>query len=201
MTTSATEPGILHRLRHTPVRDMLRLRFTGRLDLDHKLAAANLSSEAASLIRTTVKKTRLSRLEKTTVADELIAHFRDAATATPPAPDSVADFGDPAAAAKLIRRAKKRQRPFYRTRQAVKVTVAATALLYAALAVRVFWGSPEIKIDYLALINAPAREGRPDERAWPIYRDAWAAADLVNLDLGPLYRNGTLGGPFARTLR
>jgi len=162
------------RLRKTPVRDLLRLRLTSRLDFDAKLAAADLPPKASSLIRQTVQKTRLWKIEKAQVADELIAHFHDGRDADAPDQNLTQHFGDPAVTAKLIRRAKKRSRSlsakaYVWTRRAA----AALVLLYVVVAVRFYVGSPKVTVDYLVQVNADALAVPIEDQAWPIYRQAW----------------------------
>ena len=111
MTTDAARAHspLLRRLWHTPLRDIARGRLTARLDIAGLLVAAELPAPIPDTIRTTTRKTRLWRLEQTDVARELIAHFRDGLNAGTP-PELVAAFGDPVITARLIRRAKKRNR-------------------------------------------------------------------------------------------
>lgn len=204
------------RLRLTPLRDLLRFRITGRLDLDAKLAApanADLSPAARQLIRDTVKKTRLWKLEKISVADELIAHFRDAQTVphanTNEPAQAVADFGDPLTTARLIRRAKKRGRSLAAKGYVWSRRVALMLLgFYAVVIVRFYAGSPTVSVDYLVPVNADAAAIPAADRAWPIYRDALidmqvqkAWDDLPNLTddredgSGNLLRPGDPGWP------
>lgn len=174
------------------MRDLLRLRLTGRLDLDAKLAApanADLPLEAKQLIRETVKKTRLWKLEKADVADELIAHFRDGQTRDADATQLVENFGDPKATAPLIRRAKKRNRSFAAkayvwTRRGVVLLVA----FYLLTALRFYSGSPTVSVDYLAQINADAAAVAAEDQAWPIYREALIGMHESNAwdDLPPI---------------
>ena len=172
----AIRSGLLNRLRRTPLRDLLRGRVSGRLDINAKLKGAGLSVESSALIRKTVKRTKLWRLEKTAVADELIAHFKDAAEARPPAVNPVADYGDPIAAAKLIRRAKIRLRgPLWHVWVWFRRGVVAVILFYAAVAARFFTGTPTVSHNYFDDFNADARALPEHEKAWPIYRDAWLA--------------------------
>lgn len=193
------------RARTTPMRDWMRGRLTGRLDLDARLAAADLPPDAAALVRTTVKKTRLWRLEKAQVADELIAHFHDGLAADTPPDQLVADFGDPKPTAQLIRRAKKRGRPlvakmFIWTRRAALAAVA----FYVVVVVRFYFGSPTVSVDYLARINGKIAAVPEADQAWPIYREmlekeqwswAWEARTSEGVPLwevlyNPLVRPG-----------
>lgn len=165
-------------LRHTPMRDLVRGRITGRLDIDRLLDEASLSGEAADTVRRVVKHTRLWRLEKVDVANELISHFTDGLEAGTPKEELIKNFGDKRQTAKLIRRAKKRQRPmpwhvfaWARLCLLIFVGVYILAALYLAA------GSPSVTTDYLAKLNAKAAKVPEGEAAWPIYREALIAMD------------------------
>ncbi|MBB6428890.1 hypothetical protein [Algisphaera agarilytica] len=186
--STALPPSFWRRLAHSPLRDILRGRINGRLDLDAKLEAAELPAEAEATVRDVVKRTRLWRLEKMEVADELIAHFKDGQQAEADPQAAVLDFGQPAVTAKLIRRSKQRNRSitakaFVWTRRGIAVLV----LFYALLAVRFFMGSPQVTVDYVAAMNADARAVPAEDQAWPIYREAWIAFGMAEHDLAPLF--------------
>ena len=156
-----------------------------------RVAAAGLPAETAALVAATVKATKLRRPEKLAVADELIAHFHDADRqgVTPEA--ARADFGDPSVAARLIRRAKKRNRGILsRAWTAAKWCFLGFVVFYAALALRFYSGEPEVKVDYLAKLNATAAAVPEDERAWPEIRAALDAMGFVGdrrpVELGPM---------------
>ncbi len=161
----------------TPLRDLLRGRVTARLDWRGRLAAAGLSADVASLVTRVVRRTRLWRLEKAAVADELIAHFADAIAAGALPADAVADFGDERAAAELIRRAKRRGRPivWHLWIWACRATAGAMVvalLAHGVLAVLYVTGRPTPVVDYAAELTAPARAVPVGQRAWPL----WVAA-------------------------
>src|SRR5436853_3243847 len=101
----------LRKLRYTPARDLLRGRISGRLDVKWTIARSDLPMPAKDLISRVVKCTRLWLSEKVDVADELIAHFADGIESGASAESLIEKFGDERQAAKLIRRAKKRNRP------------------------------------------------------------------------------------------
>lgn len=189
MTTALNDPGeprtdrsYWSRLTETPMRDLVRGRATGRLDTDRLIEEAALPASVAEMVRRVVRRTRLWRLEKVDVARELIAHFRDAlaAPATATAQQLLADFGDERQAAKLIRRAKRRQRPLLwhawrRTAQAVGGLLLVLILTYAWLAFHYWTGAPKVTHDYLADVNAAARAVPKEQAAWPHYREALLA--------------------------
>jgi hypothetical protein len=159
------------RISHTPLRDVLRFRFTGRLDWKFRLAAANLPKPAVDLICRVVKRTRLWPLEKAAVADELIAHFADGVAAGSAAEQLMESFGDERVAAKLIRRAKRRGRPWPWHVWNVSVRVMAVVLaIYVVLIIRFCLGQPTISVDYLAKLNAPTIAVPQSDRAWPLWR-------------------------------
>ena len=167
-----------HRLRHTPLRDVLRGRLSGRLDVQQVIGAAELPDALAALVRTTTQRTRLWRLEKVEVARELAAHFQDGVDAGATPEDLGKSFGDPRRAAKLIRRAKTRNRPAAAkaTTLAIRTVLTCFALvivLYAGLVIRLHSGSPTLSRNYLAELNAPALATPKEDRAWPLYREAF----------------------------
>lgn len=167
------------RLWKTPMRDLVRGRITGRLDIDKLLEEAGLPGPAANKVRNVVKRTRLWRLEKVDVAHELIAHFLDGREAGTPMDELLGSFGDETQTTKLIRRAKKRQRPgawhaFAWARLGFGICIAT----YVLSALYLLTGSPSINTDYLALINKQASSVPKDEAAWPLYRQAMLEMNL-----------------------
>jgi hypothetical protein len=166
-------PGLIHRLRFTPMRDLLRLNISGRLDWKGKIAAADLSQVGCDLILRVVRRSRLWQWEKTTVTDELLAHFADALQAGESVEQIIQKFGDERVAAKLIGRATRRKRSILiRTVAATLWTLAAIVALYAILTAIFLAGRPSIKVDYIRTYNASILQTPPDQRAWPLYRQA-----------------------------
>jgi hypothetical protein len=161
----------------TPMRDLIRGRVTGRLDIDYLTESAGLPGPIREVVKQTVRRTRLLRLEKSDVARELIAHFRDGLDSGADASALASSFGDTRVAARLIRRAKKRDRSIVhkaltRSVKAFGALVLLLILTYGVLAIRYFGAKPGPKIDYLARFNAAALAIPEDERAWPVYREA-----------------------------
>lgn len=161
----------------TPLRDLIRGRMTGRLDIDYLTASAGLPAPIGEVVKQTVRRTRLLRIEKSDVARELIAHFRDGLDAGADPSALTASFGDTRVAARLIRRAKKRDRSIAhkamtRSIKAFGVIVLLLILTYGVLAIRYFGAKPGPTVDYLARFNAAALAIPEDERAWPVYREA-----------------------------
>ena len=54
----------------------------------------------------------------------------------------------------------------------MKLAVAAVALIYLALLLRFQWAKPTVTWNYMAEINAQAAAVAPNDRAWPLYREA-----------------------------
>ncbi len=46
------------------------------------------------------------------------------------------------------------------------------------LMIRYSMGSPQVKVDYLAVINQPIMDRDESDKAWPIYRDVWIKYDF-----------------------
>jgi hypothetical protein len=103
-------PNFRHKMRYTPMRDVVRGRATGRLYWRGRVRASGLPTPIQDLIMRVVRRTRLWSLEKADVADELIAHFADAIEAGKCAEDAIRSFGDERRAARLIRRASRSNR-------------------------------------------------------------------------------------------
>lgn len=176
-----TSASRLHRIVTTPMSDLLVGRVTGRpIKLDRLIEQADLPEVADALVRDVVKRTRLWRNEKIAVATELIAHFRDGLDAGREADDLVETFGDPATAAKLIRRAKKRNRSFiwHGLKWCRRVVLGVFAIYFLAWA-WLMTGSPNPSVDYLAQMNAPALAVPEDDRAWPLYRELLIEHELM----------------------
>ena len=98
----------LRLIRFTPLRDLGRGRLTGRLDLARLLAESGLPAPAVDCVRQVVRRTRLWRLEKNAVAQDLAAHFHDGLETGTTLEELLSGFGDVRRTARLIRRAKRR---------------------------------------------------------------------------------------------
>lgn len=193
MSADRIEPTWWRRASHTPIRDVLRGRMTGRLDREAMLSASGLPPACRGVIARVVRRTRLWPLEKADVCRELIAHFADGLAAGADEAALVRSFGEERSAAALIRRSKRRQRPLvhqaatWGARGAAGV-FAAMVVGYGVLAWRYFTAEPVIRHDYVAAINAAARSVPANERAWPVYRgvlgalrpEAKSARDAMN---------------------
>lgn len=174
---SDTLPTQSNRLWSTPMRDLLRGRITGRLDWKFRLKTAGLPSPVTELIGGIVKRTRLWRAEKVAIVDELIAHFKDGLEAGGTADEMMDKFGDPRAAAKLIRRAKRRNRPLvWHVWNFTIKFCGIVAGIYVVLIVRFCIGQPTPNVDYIARLNEPVLAAPDSDRAWPLWRKAIVAA-------------------------
>lgn len=178
---TSDEPGTgtsnLRSLRTTPMRDLVRGRVTGRLDLRQLLASSTLPETLRRLVAVVVRRTRLRRLERMDVARELVEHFEDGIEAGASADELAADFGDPRVAATLIRRGMKRKRSWFeravrRTALVAGLFFAGFVAIYLVFAVR-HWNQPvRIDVDYVAKIRAESAGASPEERGWPEIRAA-----------------------------
>jgi hypothetical protein len=189
----------------SPLRDLLRGRVTGRLEWQSRLAAAELPAAVGELISRVVKRTRLWRLEKAAVADELIAHFSDGVAAGTSATELIERFGDERSAAKLIRRAKRRNRPLaWHIWNAVFRATAVLLAIYLFFLVRFVMGRPGPALDYVAVLNAPVLKTSEIDRAWPVWRQAiLAAADPptdTQINFSKAIGMGIDAPPWAKTI-
>ncbi len=173
---------------YTPMCDLLRGRISGRCDWRRPIAESDLPEAVKETITQLVKRTRLWRTEKHDVAVELVAHFQDAVAAGHGEEDALKAFGSPDVAARLIRRAKKRNRPwpFHALRYSMWSFVGLLGLmgLYAAVWLWLVSASPVVSVDYLAKINEPIMAVPEKDRAWPIYRDAMIKWNFVGSQPG-----------------
>lgn len=175
-STDSIQPRWKRALR-TPLGQLIR----GRIEplADPRIVAINagLPPNVAEVVGEIADRTRLWRAERADVARELVSHFRDGLDSGASAAALVESFGDPVLVARLIRRAKLRQRP--RSWRLMRASVQATGGLlalaivtYLWLAIRLFTASPTISRDYLREINAAAAAVPEASRAYPLYRAA-----------------------------
>jgi hypothetical protein len=144
------------------------------------IAGAGLPAELAGLVGAVVMSTRLWPAERAEVARELCAHFVEGLEAGETPPQLAAAFGDPARAAKLIRRARVRLRPLWwrtmrRTVHACMAVLLGAVLGYGVLAARYFGGSPSVTRNCTAELNVSVLATPEDQRAWPMYLRTIAA--------------------------
>lgn len=179
---------LLRRLRFTPMRDVLLGRLSGRLDVDVIVSRSELPEPLQSVVRETVRATRLGSSERVDVARELVAHFEDGLLAGAAERELLESFGDSRRAATLIRRAKIRGRSaFWHARRLLWRATGAVAVVlltvYAILAIRVYGSHPTLARNFLEELNEQPRAVPASDRAWPLYREAalglgpWPAAE------------------------
>ena len=136
---------------------------------------AALPARLTSLVLAVTGKRGFWKHERTEIARELCGHFLDGLDAGRTPDQLAASFGEPAQTARLMLRAKRRNRPFawraaMMSVRALFIFFCTVILLYAALAARYWTGSPTIARDYLKEINAPIEALPLSDRAWPEYR-------------------------------
>ncbi len=153
-----------------------------------------LPASAADLIKLIIKKMRYRKKVRDEVMAELGYHFEDElkdcktdADKQQKAQSLIEDFGDPKLLAILLRRAKKRCRPLWRT--IVVRTFQVTGLLLLCLifyAASFLIAKPNLKVDYLEVFNEMARpEISEQDNAWPCYEKAIEAYVKPNYQLLP----------------
>ncbi len=177
-------PGLLRRLANTPLRDLLRGRLSGRLDMGFFLREAELPASLRALVWEIIDRARLWRIEKADVGRELITHFRGGLDRGESADALAAAFGPTHRAARLIGRARRRGRPVawratVRTAQATGLVLVVLVGIYVVATIRLFTGEPVINRDYLKEINAAAAAVPAPGRAWERYREALLALGEV----------------------
>lgn len=190
---NAPTPTSFHRLRHTPLIDVLRGRVTARFDWHATIARSELPPPLRGLVTQVVRRTKLWPSECMEVAQELIAHFHGGLTEGR-SPENLAEaFGDPKTAAKLIRRGKVRNRSLAwhvtrRSAQALGVFIA----IYAVAVLVLLAFKPRPTVDYLAMVNEVTTRSAPEDRAWPIYKPEWARHRVWDARFfEPMYVNST----------
>lgn len=178
MSDTLPRSSIRTAFRRALTRDLFTGREVVRIDVERRINEAPLPDAAKEVVRRTVRRTRLWSGERADVADELIAHFLDglAAGETPDA--LIASFGDERHAARLIRRAKRRNRPLaWHALRWLGWGSVALVVAYLGLGVYFHLGSPSPSVDYIAQLNEPAARLPAERRAWPLFREA-----LLKLD-------------------
>ena len=140
-----------------------------------------LPAFATEYIKQVLKKMRYRRKVRQDVQAELAAHFEDGLKDCKSDEDKeqkaqqlITEFGDVKLLAVLLRRAKKRCRPFWR--KVVARTFQTVGVLILCLILYAVWfstGRPTISVDYLALINQMNQpQLRDEDNAWPHYEKA-----------------------------
>jgi hypothetical protein len=148
---------------------------------DRKSDSKNLPACAVEYVRRLLKKMRYRRKVRNEVEAELKAHFEDELKDCKSDKERqqrarylVADFGDMKLLAILLRRAKKRCRPLWRT--VIARTFQAIGVLILCFIVYAVWfsfGEPTISVDYIRLLNQMNQPQLSDQdNAWPHYEKA-----------------------------
>src|SRR6185436_7501466 len=88
----------------------------------------------------------------------------------------IVEFGNETQAAKLIRRAKRRNRSWpWQVCRAFGLSMGALLILYFGYAIYFLTGRPSPRINYIANINREIERVPVEDRAWPLYRRALIA--------------------------
>jgi len=162
------------RLMTTPLSLLLRGQIPGRRTANDLIESAAFPELVSSLIRNVVRRTKLWPREKLDVAEELIAHFSDGLEAGHTPADLVDSFGDASQAAKLIRRAKSRNRPWWwHMQRRCRLALLILFGVYVLMGLWLMMGKPAISVDYVAKLNQRVSRSDLADRAWPVYREAW----------------------------
>ncbi len=147
------------------------------------LGLERLPAVSAEFIKLVIKKMRYRENARSEVLAELISHFEDGLTdcktdqeKEQAAQRLITEFGDVKLLAVLLRRAKKRCRPLWRT--VVARTFQSVGVLILCFIIYAVWfstGRPTVSVDYLEIINQMNRpDVRDDDNAWPHYEKAMA---------------------------
>ncbi len=141
----------------------------------------DLPDSITEFIKSIIQKMRYRRSVREEVQSELAAHFEDELKDCPADKDKeqksrelIAGFGDVKLLAVLLRRAKKRCRPLWRT--VVVRAFQTIGVLIVCFILYTIWfvsGKPTVRIDYLAELNRMAQPQISNEdNAWPHYERA-----------------------------
>lgn len=142
--------------------------------------------QVRTFIEGVVRSTRLWRSERNEVRLELIDHFNDGADAGHSLEQLIQDFGSPKVAARLIRQAKLRNRPWLwrawnRAFQVTAVTLCVTATVVAFMLARLHLAKSGAVVDTVGELDRVTAKVAVVDRGWPEYREG-----LLLLDRGPL---------------
>jgi len=145
-----------------------------------KKESENLPVSATDFLDLLLKKMGYRRRIRADVRAELEGHFADelkdcaGEDKEKKARQLIAEFGDMKLLAVLLRRAKKRCRPLWRT--VVARTFQAVGILLLCFILYAIWfsiGEPAIRVDYIALLNRLNQpQVRNEDNAWPHYEKA-----------------------------
>jgi hypothetical protein len=153
---------------------------------DRAIAGSGLPAEVQAFVRRIVRRTRLRPGERADVARELCSHFDEALAAGRSPADAIAAYGDPLASARLLRAgAVAKRHPLDRalgqTLWFAGYAFGAFVAAYLAFTLYLHFKQPVIAVDSLqAFRERLAVPAKPDDAAWPRYREALLAL------MGPL---------------
>lgn len=143
-----------------------------------------IPASLASVVDTVVRRTRLRRHERSEIAAELSAHFRDGLASGRSVDELVVAFGDPHSAARELRRGAiaKRSRFDRATRLALLAAgwgLAALVVVYLVATMHIATLRPVRSFDALAAYRDLLPE--TDAPAWPIYLEslAWIRSEAT----------------------
>ena len=141
----------------------------------------DLPESVVEFIKNVIQKMRYRRSVREEVQAELTGHFEDELKGCPDDKDKdqksrelITSFGDVKMLAVLLRRAKKRCRPLWRT-VVVRAfqTVGVLMLCFILYTIWFLSGKPTVRIDYLSELNRMAKPQISNEdNAWPHYERA-----------------------------
>jgi len=176
-TTSSTSP--------SSVRSLFTPAFWLGWNWKKEIANSDLPSEIQLLVQQVVSKSRLTRREKFDVAEELVQHFQDGHEQGLSFDQLVNKFGDPQAAALLIRRSKIRNRSLFV--HAGRMMAAAMGCFFVAYLMMYCYyhsGLANPTIDYTAELNRHVIETPEEDKAWSLYQPMWVKYQFGNGALG-----------------
>ena len=148
---------------------------------DRKSDSKSLPACAVEYVQRLLKKMRYRRKVRDDVEAEIMAHFEDelkdcksGKEKEQKARQLLSDFGDLKLLAILLRRAKKRCRPLWRT--VIARTFQAIGVLIVCFIFYTIWfsfGQPTIRVDYAQMLNRMNQpQVRNQDNAWPHYEKA-----------------------------
>ncbi|QDT88416.1 DUF1700 domain-containing protein [Gimesia algae] len=150
-----------------------------------ELLEYRLPESIMSVVLDVVQKSRLWPAEKRDVARELCAHFADGIDQGESETALIESFGAPKTAAKLIRRARLRNRPFHwrarrRAWQTAIVMLMIVLVPWSVVTVRLIVARPTIKFDMIQQLDDQSRTIPREERAWPLYLQGLSMSTKVD---------------------
>lgn len=169
---------VVRRTLFSSIGDLLHGRLTPLDPATTPVTEASLPGPLAEMVCDVTKQTRLWPSEKRNVARELAAHFEDGLAGGATVEELRGSFGDPRHAARLIRRAKIRQRPLiWRVPAGIArgfaILCGVLITIYVVLLIWTNLGSANPSHNFWREYNAPVLATPAEERAWPVYRRAF----------------------------